>query len=177
MVKKKEWIGYEKSLEMLGNRNVRNQDWEDVFWDLTTHASEYIHELMADFQEEKNREMRITLLELIHYARSPEAFHLLVEQLHADNAELRFWAIRGLQDLDTKEARRFLWDYFQLLKVRLYNENDVSLRIRAIEGLAQLGTKEARWVLRNAKELSLETKEETAKFQKALSRRVDSSGS
>ena len=42
-------------------------------------------------------------------ARSPAAFGLLGEQFHGDDTDLRFWAVRGLEQLGTKEARRALY--------------------------------------------------------------------
>ena len=168
--KKKKWIGYKKSLEILHDRNVHCSEKEEVFWDLVPHAEEYIYELMKDFRDEKNRGIRVWLIDLIGYARSPDAFELLKEQLyHGDPLCFRLYAIDGLKKLDTKEARTVLWEYFQVLKEQLVYGDDPSLRIHAMQGLQWLDTREAYYALRSAKKLTFESDEETAKFQKHLS--------
>jgi hypothetical protein len=83
---------------------------EDGFYALLPHASEYIDELMAEFQAEKDHGLRRWLLELVGEARSEKAFDLLCEQLQSSDESLRDWAIRGLRVLNTKEARQALFD-------------------------------------------------------------------
>jgi len=65
---------------------------------------------MAEFQTEKDHGLRCWLLELIGEARSEKAFDLLCEQLQSSDESLREWAIRGLRKLNTREARRALFD-------------------------------------------------------------------
>ena len=65
---------------------------------------------MAEFQTEKDHGLRCWLLELIGEARSEKAFDLLCEQLQSSDERLRDWAIRGLRKLNTREARRALFD-------------------------------------------------------------------
>jgi HEAT repeats len=86
------------------------QTMEDGFYALLPHAAEHIDELMAEFQTEKDHGLRCWLLELIGEARSEKAFDLLCEQLQSSDESLRSWAIRGLRKLNTKEARRALFD-------------------------------------------------------------------
>ena len=83
---------------------------EDGFHYLLPHAAEHIDELMAEFQTEKDHGLRCWLLELIGEARSEKAFDLLCEQLQSSDESLREWAIRGLRKLNTREARRALFD-------------------------------------------------------------------
>ena len=47
--------------------------------------------------------------ELIGEARSPAALDLLVQQVASDDESLRYWAVQGLEKLDTKPAREQLW--------------------------------------------------------------------
>lgn len=75
---------------------------------LREHADAYVAELMAEFDRERNDELRCWLLELISEARSPEALRLLAGQLESDDESLQFWAVRGLEMLDTREARHEL---------------------------------------------------------------------
>jgi HEAT repeats len=76
---------------------------------LRVHAAEYVDELVAEFHRESNRGLRCWLLELIGYARSAHVLPLLVQQLHSQDEALRDWAARGLQLLDTREARQALY--------------------------------------------------------------------
>lgn len=83
---------------------------EDGFALLLPHAAEHVDVLMAAFvAEQDDHGLRCWLLELIGEARSPKALALLVEQVHSDDESLRDWALRGLELLDTKEAREQLW--------------------------------------------------------------------
>jgi hypothetical protein len=72
---------------------------------LREHADAYTGELLAEFANEPDEELRCWLLELIAEARSSEALPVLAGQLESDDESLRFWAIRGLEMLDTREAR------------------------------------------------------------------------
>jgi hypothetical protein len=83
---------------------------EDGFGLLLPHAAEHVEELVAEFaQEREDHGLRCWLLELIGEARSPVALPLLVQQVHSDDESLRSWAVRGLEQLDTKQAREQLW--------------------------------------------------------------------
>lgn len=83
---------------------------EDGFDLLRPHAAEHLDELIAAFTNERDDHgLRCWLLELIGEARSPRALPVLVAQLHSDDESLRSWAIRGLEQLDTKPARTELW--------------------------------------------------------------------
>lgn len=86
------------------------QDREDGFHLLLPHAAEHIDELIAEFaQERTDHGLRCWPLELIGQARSPKALSVLTEQLHGDDESLRYWAVRGLEQLATKPARYELW--------------------------------------------------------------------
>jgi hypothetical protein len=66
-------------------------------------------ELIREFRaEQDDHGLRCWLLELVAEARSLRALDLLVEQLHSTDTALRSRAARGLELLDTKEARRAL---------------------------------------------------------------------
>jgi hypothetical protein len=75
---------------------------------LREHADSYVDELIAEFTREPDHELRCWLLELICEARSPGALPVLAGQLDNDDESLQFWAIRGLEMLDTREAHREL---------------------------------------------------------------------
>jgi hypothetical protein len=93
-------------------QSMRSQDprlRETGFDFLREHADSYVAELIAAFDgERQDRELRCRLLELVAEARSPDALPVLAGQLKSDDDELRFWAIRGLEMLDTRQAQREL---------------------------------------------------------------------
>jgi hypothetical protein len=76
---------------------------------LREHADAYVTELIAEFTREQNDELRCWLLELICEARSPSALRVLAGELESDDESVQFWAIRGLEMLDTREARHELY--------------------------------------------------------------------
>jgi len=77
---------------------------------LREHADAYVDELIVEFTNEReDHELRCWLLELISEARSPSALRVLAGQLESDDESLQFWAIRGLEMLDTREARHELY--------------------------------------------------------------------
>lgn len=91
------------------NRGIQ----EEGFGWLAKHAADHLPELVTEFEREHacGGELRFWLLELIGKARSLDAFDLLVRCLNdAVYADVRHWAIYGLKKLDTKEARRALWE-------------------------------------------------------------------
>jgi hypothetical protein len=75
---------------------------------LREHADAYADELIVEFEREQDHELRRWLLELVCEARSAGALRVLAGQLESDDESLRFWAIRGLEMLDTAEARQEL---------------------------------------------------------------------
>jgi hypothetical protein len=83
---------------------------EDGFYFLLPHAAEYVDDLMAEFRAERDHGLRCWFLELISAARSATAFDLLREHLESEDEALRYWAIHGLQELNTPEARQLLYD-------------------------------------------------------------------
>lgn len=76
---------------------------------LREHADAYVDELIEEFGCERDDELRCWLLELISEARSPSALRVLAGELESDDESLRFWAVRGLEMLDTREARHELY--------------------------------------------------------------------
>ncbi|MFL6051836.1 MAG: HEAT repeat domain-containing protein [Actinoallomurus sp.] len=75
---------------------------------LREHADAYVDEIADAFGEERDDELRCLLLELLAEARSPRALAVLADQLDSDDESLRFWATRGLEMLDSADARQAL---------------------------------------------------------------------
>jgi HEAT repeat protein len=82
---------------------------EDGFHLLLPDAARHIEALITEFDRELDHGLRCWLLELIGEARSPQALPVLVEQLNGADEALRSWAARGLEHLDTRPARRHLY--------------------------------------------------------------------
>src|SRR5438876_6374956 len=100
--------GYRACLAMMRKHNPQTS--EDGFYFLLPHAADHVDDLMAEFQKEKDHGLRCWFLELIGAARSAKAFDLLREQLQSTDDGPRYWAIHGLQQLNTPEARQVLFD-------------------------------------------------------------------
>ena len=103
---KEKFPGFKKSMELMRKHAPHLS--EEGFHCLLPHAAEYVHELMDEFGNEKVHGLQCWILELIGEARSPDAFDFLAAQLGSDDERFRYWAMRGLHNLGTKEARTLL---------------------------------------------------------------------
>ncbi|MFA1537888.1 HEAT repeat domain-containing protein [Actinomadura monticuli] len=81
---------------------------EGAFDFLREHADAYVDELIGEFGAERDPGLRCWLLELLAEARSPKALDVFRGQLESMDESLQFWAVRGLEMLDTREADRLL---------------------------------------------------------------------
>ena len=77
---------------------------------LAANANKFIGEMIVEFKIEKNHGLKCWLLELIGESKSPKSFDILKDNLQNENESLRDWAILGLKNLNTKEARRLLFE-------------------------------------------------------------------
>ena len=94
---------FARALRSLRTRDPRLR--EDGFDFLREHADSYVDELIAEFEAQRDDHgLRCLLLELIAEARSPRALPVFASQLATDDESLRFWAVRGMEMLDTREA-------------------------------------------------------------------------
>ncbi|GAA2431778.1 hypothetical protein GCM10010191_52040 [Actinomadura vinacea] len=85
------------------------RDRESGFDFLREHADAYVDELIAEFTAElDDPSLRCWLLELIAEARSAKALGVFRDQLESTDESLRFWAVRGLEMLDTRAAEQAL---------------------------------------------------------------------
>ncbi|TDD73283.1 HEAT repeat domain-containing protein [Actinomadura darangshiensis] len=98
---------FEQAMERMRGTDVRVRD--DAFDFLREHADTCADELIAEFAADRDDHgLRCRLLELIAEARSPKALDVFRDQLDGTDESLRFWAVRGLEMLDTREAERVL---------------------------------------------------------------------
>ncbi|MER7542652.1 HEAT repeat domain-containing protein [Spirillospora sp. NPDC127506] len=93
---------------MQGMRGADPRGREGAFDFLREHADAYVDELIAEFEAERDRELRCWLLELLAEARSAKALDVFRGQLESPDESLRFWAVRGLEMLDSREADQAL---------------------------------------------------------------------
>ncbi len=100
--------GFKKCMNIMRSRIPQEQ--EDGFHYLSPRTHEHVHELIEEFGKEDDPGVRCWILELVGDAKSPECFETLAQHLKSPDQSLRRWAIRGLKLLDTKSARRLLWD-------------------------------------------------------------------
>jgi hypothetical protein len=99
---------FEECLSLMRKRDPQLA--EDGFHFLRPRAKEHLTELLEAFRTEEVHSIRCWLLQLIGEARSEEAFALLCEQASSSNESLRDWGVAGLELLDTKASRTFLFE-------------------------------------------------------------------
>jgi hypothetical protein len=107
-MKETQFPGFDACMRMM--RRASPQLQEDGFHYLLPYAADYVQQLIAEFNVERDHGLRCWLLDLIGQSRSPEAFQFLVENLRNDDERFRSLAVEGLRRLNTKEARRVLWE-------------------------------------------------------------------
>ena len=101
--------GVKVFLDELCNHH-HNGTWIDAFYSsLEDHAIDCIDEILEMFNEDLNFRERLTLLKLISHAALPKTLSILMRYAQSQDEDFRYWAIRGLQRMDTKESRCFLW--------------------------------------------------------------------
>lgn len=86
---------------------------EDGFGMLEPIAADVLPQLIKEFEAEADHGLRCWLLELIGCARSEDALPVLSKELCSEDESIRDWARRGLEKLNTKEARAILWQEAQ----------------------------------------------------------------
>ncbi|MEH0972823.1 HEAT repeat domain-containing protein [Micromonospora sp. CPCC 205546] len=100
---------FRRSLAMMRSRDP--QAMEDGFGLLLDIARQHVQELLDTYGQEPDYRTRFLLLELIGEARSALAFEVLSTELWNEDEVFSYRAERGLRLLDTKEARRLLWQH------------------------------------------------------------------
>jgi hypothetical protein len=98
---------FHHAMRLMRGRDPQKQ--EDGFHQLRSHAGQHLEELITEFTDTTDHGLRCWLLELIGEAHLPDALPVLVAHLHGDDEPLRFWAVKGLEQLGTKPARHELY--------------------------------------------------------------------
>ncbi|WP_121434263.1 HEAT repeat domain-containing protein [Actinomadura pelletieri] len=98
---------FELAMQRMRERDPQTR--ENAFDFLREHADAYVDDLIAEFAaEDDDHDLRCRLLELLAEARSPKALPVFGDQLESSDESLRFWAVRGLEMLDSREADQVL---------------------------------------------------------------------
>jgi hypothetical protein len=102
--------GFKKCMAMMRKRDGLTR--EDGFHWLLSQAGEHVHELIEEYGKEDDIGLQCWFLELIGSAKESldkAVLDFLAGELRAADERLRWWAIRALKNLGTKEARTLLW--------------------------------------------------------------------
>ena len=100
--------GFAKCMQLIRKHNPQLQ--EEGFALLRPHAHEYVDELIEEFGRETDLGLRCWILELLGESKSPRAFPLFIDVLRSNEQNLWSWTIRGLRELNSKQARQALWE-------------------------------------------------------------------
>ncbi len=105
--------GVAKCVELLRCTNAKGA-WIDIICqELQQHAETDAADLIdaTGIAVEQNYSVTPILLQILGEAKIEDALPLFNELLETSHEYLRPYAIDGLKQLDTKEARRLLWQY------------------------------------------------------------------
>lgn len=103
--------GVAKCVDLLKRGNVQGA-WIDIIcWQFEEHSAETLDELMSAIRADENAEIRLILMGALENAALPESLPLWEEFLQSTNGDEREYAARALQAINTKEARRLLWEH------------------------------------------------------------------
>ncbi len=106
--------GVAKCVELLKQTNVTGA-WVDIIcWQLEEHAAENLGELTIALHAEESAAIRSILMQALEKAALPESLPLWAEFLQSPNIGEQQYAVRALQAINTKEARRLLWEARQI---------------------------------------------------------------
>ncbi|MEU5878824.1 HEAT repeat domain-containing protein [Spirillospora sp. NPDC047279] len=98
---------FDQAMERM--RRSDPQSREAGFDFLREHADAYVAELIEEFRAEHDDQgLRCRLIELVAEARDASTLDFLAEQLEVPDEDVRFWAVRGLEMLDTRKAEAAL---------------------------------------------------------------------
>lgn len=107
MPKRRE-LTFEECLSLMRKRDPQLA--EDGFHFLRPRAKEHLPKLLEAFRTEESHSVRCWLLELVSEACSEDAFAVLCEQAVSSDESFRYWGVTGLEALDTKASRTFLFE-------------------------------------------------------------------
>jgi HEAT repeats len=86
---------------------------DELEWGLSilrNHAPEHVEEFIQALQSPEHESVRWLLLEAVGATHSNAVVPIVATYLQSSDSDLWYWAIRALWEIDTKEARRALWE-------------------------------------------------------------------
>ena len=108
--KYKKFQSVQSCVELLKRRNVQGELVDIICGVLEESARGHEAELINAANSPDNRDIRRILLGVIEDARIPQAMTLFADILATGDQQERPYALRGLEKLGTKTARRLLWE-------------------------------------------------------------------
>jgi hypothetical protein len=103
--------GVAECVRVLSKRNTKGSLVDIICEELQFHAREHVGELLTAFETANDPRIRRMLLGIISEAKLTEASALFGQYVQSEDESLRIWSIRGLEHLDTAEAREILRAY------------------------------------------------------------------
>src|SRR5690349_15823244 len=100
--------GFQACMKLLRSKDGWTQ--EGAYHSLLPYASEYLDDLIAEFEKPENAKIQDWIIELIGESSSPKAFEFLRDQLFENDPENKFWVINGLIHFRPFELRQLLAD-------------------------------------------------------------------
>ena len=102
--------GVKEYVRLLHRGNVQGAWIDYILDDLQEHAHLIADELIQALIDEENDRVRILLLQVVAEAGLHEATSILIGYLKSGDENLRSYAVEGLKKIDSKEARRALYE-------------------------------------------------------------------
>jgi hypothetical protein len=101
--------GVSQCVLLLESSNVHGSFLNAVIGDLTENAQGFLTEIIIAFYLETDQRVKRILIAAIAESAPVDAVGFLAENLNSTDDSICDWAIRGLERIDTKEARTALW--------------------------------------------------------------------
>ncbi len=102
--------GVGECVRLIGSGKARGA-WADIIAaELARHACETFEELTEAFHADGGGKVRQYVMMALELAALPRAVPFLAEVLRGDDPALIIYAERALRAIDTREARKALWD-------------------------------------------------------------------
>jgi HEAT repeat protein len=102
--------GVAKCVAMIRQRNVQGGLLEIICDELLQNAKLHASEVIKEFLDERDDQVRRILLAIISEAKLPESLPVFVKLLRSEDESLRYSSELGLRNLDTPESRKALWE-------------------------------------------------------------------
>jgi hypothetical protein len=104
--------GLEKCVEILFRHNTVGSLVDTICWEVEKYSREHLEELIKIIRDPDHiGYMRSSLLHILIDIASPRSIPCFKEIIESDRDDLHIYAVRGLEKINTKDARKILWRY------------------------------------------------------------------